>query len=119
MTPDEYDTLQAHEVHEQSGGRLIPLCENKFCQTPLASIKRRYCCFACQLIVKSGYGQLLVKRNSGGDSGKHKLTSANVKQIRSDSQKSHIRYKDIAVMHGVSEQTIFNIVTRRTWKHIS
>lgn len=56
--------------------------------------------------------------NVGQNNSKAKLKTVDVINIRDDSPKTFKERKAVADKHGVSEATIWQIVTRQTWTHI-
>jgi hypothetical protein len=58
------------------------------------------------------------KDHKGEKNSRVKITEFIVKQIREDYAVGDIMQQDLADKYGVTQMTISNIVTRRTWKHI-
>ncbi len=54
----------------------------------------------------------------GTDNGEAKLTEQQVQWIRTRWECGGVRLQDLAVMYGVSKQTIWKVVNRKSWRHI-
>lgn len=48
-----------------------------------------------------------------------KLDEERVRQIRASYAEGGLTYKELAQEHGVSIKVIFNVVKRKTWRHVS
>lgn len=65
---------------------------------------------------KSRHGR--VTRTSGEINGQVKLTATQVSEIRSRHWCQKVPQRALAAEYGVSQPTISNIITRKTWSHI-
>lgn len=54
----------------------------------------------------------------GENSVQSKITEKDVKEIRKMREKK-IKYKEISCIYGITEQSICDLVKRRTWKHVN
>lgn len=59
-----------------------------------------------------------AKTAPGEQQGQHKLTEAQVREIRLAYAAGGITHAALALRYGVVVSTVSNILTRRTWKHV-